>query len=300
MRLGKTRKSYVETGHPSYNRSVMAKAHLVLAGSALWSFDLSEVLGVLMTLRSVVLSILSLLALIFLILNWQGITAPVPVNLIVEEIQAPLGLILLVILGGLWLFGIAWALMQQASTLVEIRKAYKEASANKSLADHAEMSRLEQTKEKLREEMTKNREELLAGIKEAIAVPTQSAQEAQTRLDAVEKALEKLSLRIEQIAEKAQIGPAPELPAPEPKKSGFFGFLGGSKAHKEEKTHTETAAEPVKTMSTTGTAPAASSEHAHNTTATTTEQVAQETPAVETNASGEEKPKEGFFKKMFH
>ena len=100
-----------------------------------------------MTLRSVVLAILSLLALIFLILNWQGITASVPVNLIVEEIQAPLGLILLVILGGLWLFGIAWALMQQASTLVEIRKAYKEANANKSLADHAEQSRLEQTKE---------------------------------------------------------------------------------------------------------------------------------------------------------
>ena len=33
-----------------------------------------------MTLRSVVLAILSLLALIFLILNWQGITAPVPVS----------------------------------------------------------------------------------------------------------------------------------------------------------------------------------------------------------------------------
>ena len=109
-----------------------------------------------MTLRSVVLAILSLLALIFLILNWQGITASVPVNLIVEEIQAPLGLILLVILGGLWLFGIAWALMQQASTLVEIRKAYKEANANKSLADHAEQSRLEQTKESLRQEMVKN------------------------------------------------------------------------------------------------------------------------------------------------
>ena len=178
-----------------------------------------------MTLRSVVLAILSLLALIFLILNWQGITASVPVNLIVEEIQAPLGLILLVILGGLWLFGIAWALMQQASTLVEIRKAYKEANANKSLADHAEQSRLEQTKESLRQEMVKNREELLAGIKAAVEVPTTSAVNAQKRLEAVEKALEKLSLRIEQIADKAQIGPAPELPAPEPKKSGFFGFL---------------------------------------------------------------------------
>lgn len=189
-----------------------------------------------MTLRSVVLAILSLLALIFLILNWNGIMAPVPVNLIVNEVQAPLGLILLMILGGLWLFGIAWALMQQASTLVEIRRAYKEANANKSLADHAEMSRLEQTKESLRQEMTKNREELLAGIKEAVAVPAASAQDAQKRLEAVEKALEKLTLRVEQIADKAQIGPAPELPPePEPKKSGgFFSFLGG-KQHKQER-----------------------------------------------------------------
>ena len=189
-----------------------------------------------MTLRSVVLAILSLLALIFLILNWNGIMAPVPVNLIVNEVQAPLGLILLMILGGLWLFGIAWALMQQASTLVEIRRAYKEANANKSLADHAEMSRLEQTKESLRQEMTKSREELLAGIKEAVAVPAASAQDAQKRLEAVEKALEKLTLRVEQIADKAQIGPAPELPPePEPKKSGgFFSFLGG-KRHKQER-----------------------------------------------------------------
>ena len=189
-----------------------------------------------MTLRSVVLAILSLLALIFLILNWNGIMAPVPVNLIVNEVQAPLGLILLMILGGLWLFGIAWALMQQASTLVEIRRAYKEANANKSLADHAEMSRLEQTKESLRQEMTKSREELLAGIKEAVAVPAASAQDAQKRLEAVEKALEKLTLRVEQIADKAQIGPAPELPPePEPKKSGgFFSFFGGT-PHKQER-----------------------------------------------------------------
>lgn len=254
-----------------------------------------------MTLRSVVLSILSLLALIFLILNWQGIMAPVPVNLIVEEIQAPLGLILLLILGGLWLFGIAWALMQQASTLVEIRKAYKEANANKSLADHAEMSRLEQTKEKLREEMVKNREELLAGIKEAVQAPTLSAQDAQKRLDAVEKALEKLSLRIEQIAEKAQIGPAPELPEPaEPKKSGFFGFLGGSKSHKEEK-HAEEIPAVVSSVETAVSQEAVGSvEQASATLPTVSEGTQDKAESVQSVTAQAEKPKEGFFKKMFH
>lgn len=246
-----------------------------------------------MTLRSVVLAILSLLALIFLILNWQGITAPVPVNLIVEEIQAPLGLILLVILGGLWLFGIAWALMQQASTLVEIRKAYKEANANKSLADHAEQSRLEQTKESLRQEMIKSREELLAGIKAAVEAPTASAQDAQKRLDAVEKALEKLSLRIEQIADKAQIGPAPELPAPEPKKSGFFVFLGGSKSNKpHEPSKNEIVESPV-----VPTAPAAVPEPESVPVSDKTDAAKEESSqSVEPTA----KPKDGFFKKMFH
>lgn len=249
-----------------------------------------------MTLRSVILSILSLLALIFLILNWQGIMAPVPVNLIVEEIQAPLGLILLLILGGLWLFGIAWALMQQASTLVEIRKAYKEANANKSLADHAEMSRLEQTKEKLREEMVKNREELLAGIREAVKAPTISAQDAQKRLDAVEKVLEKLTLRIEQIAEKAQIGPAPELPEPvEPKKSGFFGFLGGSKSSKEEKNASETANASAVTAVIVKEESASKPKPEDSQPPTT-----EEPPTKSEQPAETDKPKEGFFKKMFH
>ena len=84
-----------------------------------------------MTVRSVVLVLLSILAAIFLILNWQGIVAPVPVNFIFGQIEAPLGLILLVVLGVLWIVGIAWSLMTQASTLLEIRRAYKEANANK-------------------------------------------------------------------------------------------------------------------------------------------------------------------------
>ena len=94
-----------------------------------------------MPIRTVVLVFLCIVAAVFLILNWPGITAPVPVNLLYTDTEAPLGLILLLVLGVLWIAGIIWALLQQAATLLEIRKAYKEADSSRGLADSAEKSR---------------------------------------------------------------------------------------------------------------------------------------------------------------
>ena len=48
-----------------------------------------------MHLRSVFLLLLFVLCTVFLIVNWQGVMADVNVNLLWTEIQAPLGLILL-------------------------------------------------------------------------------------------------------------------------------------------------------------------------------------------------------------
>ena len=98
-----------------------------------------------MPIRTVVLVFLCIVAAVFLILNWPGITAPVPVNLLYTDTEAPLGLILLLVLGVLWIAGIIWALLQQAATLLEIRKAYKEADSSRGLADSAEKSRFEES-----------------------------------------------------------------------------------------------------------------------------------------------------------
>ena len=68
-----------------------------------------------------------------LVVNWAGITASVPVNLVYTDTEAPLGLILLLVLGALWIAGIIWALLQQAATLLEIRKAYKDAESSRGL-----------------------------------------------------------------------------------------------------------------------------------------------------------------------
>ncbi len=229
-----------------------------------------------MTLRSVVLVLLCAFAAVFLILNWAGITALVPVNLIVTETQAPLGLILLIVLGTLWVVGIVWALMQQASTLVEIRKAYKEANTNKSLADHAELSRLEQAKESLRQEMTKLQEAILKSVREMAAAPQKAAEEGARRTSALEASVEKLTRRVEMLAEKAGIDDVPVESAEMPKK-GFFGFLSA-----KEKL-VEVVEVPAQQPALEAPAPAAEAEN----------------PAQLAPAEGEAK-KDGFFKKMFH
>lgn len=102
-----------------------------------------------MSIRTAVVFILSILGVFFLAVNWAGIVAPVPVNLLYTQVEAPLGLIVLLLLGVLWIAWILWSLMQQASFLVDIRRAYKEAQTNKNLAENAELSRTERLTKQL-------------------------------------------------------------------------------------------------------------------------------------------------------
>lgn len=188
-----------------------------------------------MTVRSVVLVLLSILAAIFLILNWQGIMAPVPVNFIFGEVEAPLALILLVVLGVLWVVGIAWSLMSQASTLLEIRRAYKEANANKTLANHAELSRTEQMKKTLQEEMSGMQEKIIAELKTIASETGASVKTSDARIAALEESVKVLTARFDKLAQEAGIDLNPASPSEH--KRGFFGglFVGAEKEKKPEK-----------------------------------------------------------------
>lgn len=189
-----------------------------------------------MTVRSVVLVLLSIFVAVFLILNWQGITAPVPVNILFKESQAPLGLILIIFFGVLWVAGIAWSLMQQASTLFEIRRAYKQADANKTLADHAELSRLEQVRQNLTDSMGQVTESV-AKIEKALCEKEQTEGEQEQiredRLQALETQVQALLKNIEELsrtqqcltqsldrcAQKLEVEPVHPEPAPEEEKT---------------------------------------------------------------------------------
>ena len=181
-----------------------------------------------MSIRTAVIFLLSIIGILFLAVNWSGIVAPVPVNLLYTQIEAPLGLIVLVILGVLWVAAILWSLMQQASILVEIRRAYKEAQTNKNLAENAELSRTE----RLTRQMTSSFDALEK--KNATLVDNASlahAQEKEALMKEVATMKEELTYTkktLEAIAAKLEV----PLPEKEGKKVTFFERLKTKKSAK--------------------------------------------------------------------
>lgn len=79
----------------------------------------------------------------FAALNWSTLMAPAPLDLLIMQIQAPLGVVLLGLTAGLVaLFFIAY-LGNQIGSLLETRKLLKEIQRVQDLADKSESSRLE-------------------------------------------------------------------------------------------------------------------------------------------------------------
>lgn len=80
---------------------------------------------------------------ILIVLNWITLNAVAPLNLIVAQIQAPLGIVMLGLSAVLIaLFFIAY-LKIQVGTLLETRRLLKEIQHAHDLADKAEASRVE-------------------------------------------------------------------------------------------------------------------------------------------------------------
>lgn len=131
-----------------------------------------------MNLRVVVVFLLLAAFVGFLVLNWNVITAPTTLSLGFWTAQAPLGLLLLgftILIAAVFLFLLV---VQQATVLVETRRAAKELTAQRTLADQAEASRFTALGEHLDEELRRL---------EAQAAARQAA--LAQRLDGLEQAL---------------------------------------------------------------------------------------------------------------
>ncbi len=79
----------------------------------------------------------------FAVLNWSTLTAPAPLNLVIAQVQAPLGVVMLglaAVLAGLFLIA---SLGNQIGSLLETRRLLKEIQRVQELADKAEVSRIE-------------------------------------------------------------------------------------------------------------------------------------------------------------
>lgn len=94
-----------------------------------------------MPLRRVMLVVLALLLAIFVAVNWTAFMTPTVLSLIFTTVQAPLGLVMLVLTGLLAALFLGYALYLQGSVLLETRRMTRELQTQRALADQAEASR---------------------------------------------------------------------------------------------------------------------------------------------------------------
>ena len=94
-----------------------------------------------MNLRAVAIALVLALLAVFAMLNWVPFTTPTPLTLGFTDVNAPLGLIMLIVCGGLSALFLIYILFQQAGVIMESRRFAKELKAQRELADQAEASR---------------------------------------------------------------------------------------------------------------------------------------------------------------
>ena len=92
-----------------------------------------------------VITILVLLVLVgigtFVAVNWTLFLAPATLSLVVGTVEAPLGLIMLALMGVLTALFLVVLVALQTRVLLEARRHAKEMQAQRELADQAEASR---------------------------------------------------------------------------------------------------------------------------------------------------------------
>lgn len=89
----------------------------------------------------------------FAALNWESFTTPAILSLGVTVVEAPLGLIMLGLLGLMTALFLVFMISGQASALMETRRYARELQAQRALADQAEASRLNDLRAYLETEM---------------------------------------------------------------------------------------------------------------------------------------------------
>lgn len=133
-----------------------------------------------MSLRLRTVFVLLVLALLGVVaaLNWSVFTAPTTLNLLLRQVEAPLGLTLLGVIVVLTLLYFLFAMGVETAALLETRRHTRELDAQRRLADQAEASRFAELRRYLQAELGERDARAAEAIQPVIA-----------RLDQVEEAL---------------------------------------------------------------------------------------------------------------
>jgi uncharacterized integral membrane protein len=163
-----------------------------------------------MYLRTILI-VLALGALaLFTVANWQAFTTPTTLSLIAATVEAPLGLILLGVVVLLTALFLIYVVYLQSSALLETRRHARELHAQRELAEHAEISRINELRVSLESQLDAlakqnetTKSELLARLDQLEGDLRQSMEQCQNSLaaamaeidDRLERGADKLSSR---------------------------------------------------------------------------------------------------------
>lgn len=106
-----------------------------------------------MYLRTLLIVLVLGVVVIFALLNWSVFTAPTTLSIGFTTVEAPLGLILLGVIGALTLLFLIYLVYLQASALMESRQYSRELKNQRELADRAEESRFTELRSSLETEV---------------------------------------------------------------------------------------------------------------------------------------------------
>jgi hypothetical protein len=106
-----------------------------------------------MYLRTIlIIAVLGLLA-IFALFNWSAFMSPTTLTVGFSTVEAPLGLILLAIVGLITLLFLIYIVFLQSTSLLESRRQARELQSQRELADRAEDSRFEHLRSAMETEL---------------------------------------------------------------------------------------------------------------------------------------------------
>jgi uncharacterized integral membrane protein len=152
----------------------------------------------------IVIVVLAGLAL-FAAVNWSVFTGPTRLNLVVAQVEAPLGLTMLGVTAGLSVLYLVFVGWLETTALLEARRHARELQAQRQLAESAETSRYVELRQFLEAELRATRE----GSRQAVAELTARADRLEESLRAeVERAGNTLAAYIGELEDRILRGGA--------------------------------------------------------------------------------------------
>lgn len=135
-----------------------------------------------MNLRALAVGLVLALSALFAVLNWAAFTAPTALTLGFADVNAPLGLIMLVLtalVSGLFL---VYIVFQQAGVILEARRYAKDLKTQRELADKAEASRFTELRGFLDGELRRIEGQGAASTREVVARVAQLERQLEDKL----------------------------------------------------------------------------------------------------------------------